>query len=325
MRTWKRNLPLSFVVTTLLACAIAPVAAQQYPTKPIEFITPFPPGGISDTSFRVIEQFLAKELNGSLVNINKAGAAGQVGAEFVLRAPKDGYTVYNGANPIFTTARAMRGNQVALSANDFVPIGSYTLDPTILVVRKDSPIKNMKDLVAYAKANAGKLSSGDGGIGGAGHFTMEALNLVLGMQIKTAHFQGALALIPQVLGGHVDMVLAGTSTFLAQIKSGELVALAITAKHPDLPNVPTVSEVGAAEAAFQPSQGLYVAQGTPKEISDKLSTALATVMKNPQVIAALIKAGLLPQYLDGPQTAKALEVEYQQAVKIANTLGLVAK
>ncbi len=298
---------------------------QAYPSRLIEFITPYPPGGISDTSFRVIEPFLGKELGVSVVNINKAGAGGQIAAEYCARAQPDGYTVFNGANVIFTTARALRNEKVGVTIDAFVAIGSYTVDPTVLVVSKDSPFKTMKELIAYAKANPGKLSAGDGGSGGAGHFMLEALKIIFGLDIATVHFQGAGILLQQVMGGHIDMVLAGASTFLPSIKSGQTIAIAVTIKHPDLPGVPTLSELNAADAAFDASQAFYVPKQTPQAVVHTLSSALAKVMSNPQATRAVSTAGLLPRYVDGAGTTAAIENDYRQAAKITQKLDLGGK
>ncbi len=296
-----------------------------YPTRLIEFITPYPPGGISDTSFRVIQPALTKELGVSLVNINKSGAGGQLAAEYSARAEPDGYTVFNGANPIFTTARAIRGDKIRVTADDFVAIGSYTVDPTILVVRKDAPYKTMDELIAYAKANPGKLSAGDGGAGGAGHFTIEAIKLIFGIDIAAVHFQGAGTLIQQVQGRHIEIAVAGTSSFLPGIKSDQFTALALSSKHPDLPQVPTFGELKAADAAFDAWQGFFVPKATPPKMVERLSSGLAKVMNIAEVKQTVRKAGLLPRYVDGSGTNAMLDREYQWAVRIAKTLGLDTK
>ena len=315
---------MALLAGAVFAAGVQDLALGQaaYPSRLIEFITPYPPGGISDTSFRVIQPFLAKELGVSLVNINKVGAGGQLAAEYSKRAKADGYTIFNGANPIFTTARALRGDKVGVTADDFIAIGLYTVDPTVLVVRKDSPYKSMDELIAYAKANPGKLSAGDGGNGGAGHFTIEAIKLIFGLDITVVHFQGAAVLVQQVLGGHIDMALAGASTFLPAVKNAQFSALALGSKHPDLPGVPSLAEVKAADASFDATQGFYVPQDTPPAIVATLSAALAKVMKAPEVNEAVRRAGLLPRYADGAATKASLDREYRQAAKIANTLGL---
>jgi tripartite-type tricarboxylate transporter receptor subunit TctC len=311
---------------TVAVLGVVPAAAQNtYPADTIKFITPYPPGGISDNSYRAIEPFMAKELGGTLVNINKVGAGGQVAAEYVAREAADGYTILNGANPIFTSARAIRGKALGVKPDDFIALGTYTLDPTLLVVSKDAPFKTMDELAAYAKDHPGELSAGDGGIGGAGHFTMEALKLTKGLDITTVHFQGAAALKPQVLGGHVSMVLASASTFLPMIESGDLIPIAITSEHPKLTDVPTVAELGVPDAAFHPMQALYVASGTPAPIVDKLSVALANVMKSAEARAAIEKAGLLSQYMDGAATVASNEEGYERALKIVNVLGLAPR
>ena len=301
------------------------LAQAAYPSRNIEFITPYPPGGISDTSLRVLQPYLAEELGVPIVNLNKAGAGGQLAAEYSARAQPDGYTVFNGANPIFTTARALRGTRLGITADEFIAIGSYTLDPTVVVVRRDAPFKTMDAFVAYAKANPGKLSAGDGGIGGAGHFQLEAIKLLFGLEVGTVHFQGAGALLQQVMGGHIDMVLAGVSTFLPAIQGGQLTALAISARHPDLPSVPSLAELKAEDAAFSASQAFYVPKQTPAPVVQRLSAALAKVMAMPDAQNAVKRAGLLPRYVDGAGTTAALNREYEEAAKIVKVLGLASR
>jgi len=303
----------------------AALADSTYPSRRIEFITPYPPGGISDTSFRVIQPALAKELGVSLININKPGASGQLAAEYSAHAKPDGYTVFNGANPIFTIARPTRSEKAGVTADDFIAIGAYTVDPTVLVVRKDAPYKTIKDLIAYAKTNAGKLNAGDGGMGGAGHITIEALNMIFGIDITAVHFQGAAALVQQVLGSHIQIAVAGTSTFLPLIKNGQFTALALSSKHPDLPDVPTLTELNAPDAVFDGWQGLFVPKETPPQVVRTLSVALARVMNTAETKETVEKSGLLPRYVDGPTTKAMLDREYQQALVVSKALGLSAK
>lgn len=312
-----------FAAAVLVAGGLHGLAhAQTYPSRVIEFITPYPPGGISDTSFRVIEPYLTQELGGPVVNINKPGAGGRIAAEYSARSRPDGYTVFNGANVIFTTARALRAEKGGISADDFITAGSYTVDPTVLVVSKDSPFKTMDELVAYARAHPGTLSAGDGGNGGAGHFMLEALKLIFNLDITTVHFQGAGVLLQQVMGRHIDMVVAGGSTFLPAIKSGQLIGIAVTVKNPELPGVPTLAELKAADAAFDASQAFYVPKETPAPVVSTLSSALARLMSRPDAQSAVTRAGLVPRYVDGPGTMAALETEFRNAEKIVKKLAL---
>ena len=313
-------------MVTLLSAALTAVAQEKFPSRPLEVITQYPPGGIADTSFRAIQPFLAKELGISLVASNKPGAGGSIASEYVKRSRPDGYTLLNGANTPFTTARATNPKLTFTSA-DFIPIGMYSLDPSVIVSRRDARWKNLKEFIAYVKANPGKVSFGDGGIGGGGHFTMETLKQAHGLDMQAVHFQGSGPLKTALLGGHIDVVCGGIGGFVPQIQSGELIGLATTSekRNPKVPGVPTLHEEGIPEAAFSPSMGLYVPAGTPDNVVAVLSDALARVMRTPEALAALENAGMLPIYQPGPATAKVLEAEYKWASAIADRLGVVAK
>lgn len=314
----------SLTALMLLTWSSVAQAENSYPNRSIQFITPYPPGGIADNSFRVIQPFLARKLGANLVDINKPGAGGLLAADYVRHAKPDGYTIFNGANVIFTTLRAMKP-KLAIPANDFALIGTYTMDPSIAVSRKDAPWKNMKELIAYAKAHPGKLNVGDGGVGGAGHFTMAALKLIFGANFVIIHYQGANALKTAILGHQVDVVCASTSTFLPLLKSGDLTGLAITAKHPELPKVPTFDQIGASDADFNPTQAFYVPKGTPDFVVSKLRRALSDVMKDPEIIKTMQHANLLPHYRNASSTVKELDQEYSRAKKIAEKLAIVEK
>jgi tripartite-type tricarboxylate transporter receptor subunit TctC len=314
----------SLTALFLLTCSSVVQAESSYPSRSVQFITPYPPGGIADNSFRVIQPFLARKLGATLVDINKPGAGGLLAADYVRHAKPDGYTIFNGANVIFTTLRAMKP-KLAIPANHFAVIGTYTMDPSIAVSRKDAPWKNMKELIAYAKAHPGKLNVGDGGVGGAGHFTLEALKLIFNLNFIIIHYQGANALKTAILGHQVDVVCASTSTFLPLLKSGDLIGLAVTAKHPELPQVPSFDQIGASDAEFNPTQAFYVPSGTPKFVVSKLRRALSELMKDPGVLKAMHRANLLPHYRDASSTSRELDLEYSRAKKIVEKLAAEKK
>jgi tripartite-type tricarboxylate transporter receptor subunit TctC len=307
------------------AAALFPVlaSAQRYPAKPIEVVSPFPPGGIADISFRAIQPLMSKELGATFVVLSKPGAGGTIAIEYVRQQRSDGYTILNAGNPQFTTSLAIQKTR-PYQISDFVPLGTYSFDPGIIVTRADAPWKSLKEFIAYVRANPGKVTWGDGGVGGAGHFTMEALKEAVKVDMQGTHYAGAAPQLAAVMGGHVHVVCAGVGTFIGGIRSGELRGLATTFKHPALPDVPTLAEEGLADAAFNPTQALYVTAGTPREVVDQLQRTLSRVMNELDGKQALERAKMLPIWVDGPTTTKNLNRELEQASAIATKLKIVA-
>ncbi len=328
MRQFQALLRISWLcslVSTMAAVLPATATAQEkYPTRSIEVVTQYPPGGIADTSIRAIQPFLSKRLGVTLVIVNKPGAGGIIATEYVKHAAADGYTVLNGADTPFTTARATN-SKIPYSISDFVALGLYAVDPTVIISRANSPWKNFAELVRYAKANPGKLNYGDGGLGGGGFFTMEIVKQARDLTIQSVHFKGSAPLATQVLGGHIDLASGGRGALAPLVTGGLAIGLATTANErlPEMPDVPTLSELGIPDAAISPSMALFVPKATPANIIKTLSEALADVMRDPQAIAALKRAGIVPEYHDGATTTRMYEAEFANSRKIAEQLNLI--
>jgi tripartite-type tricarboxylate transporter receptor subunit TctC len=309
-------------LAVLLSVGIEGAQAQAYPSRPIEVINQYPPGGIADNSLRAIQNLMMKELGATLVPVTKAGAGGAIATDFVKKAPPDGYTVLNGANPPMTTARALNPN-ITYKISDFIVIGRYSLDPSVIVSKRNAPWKNFDEFIAYAKANPGKLSYGNGGMGGAGHFQTEMLKQQYGLSMEPIHYQGSGAVKAAILGGHVDVVVGNFSSFASNLPpSGDLLGLVSSAsrRHATVPDMPLLSEKGAGNAALSSYMMLLVPAGTPQPVVATLSKALAAVMRNPEAAAALERVGMVVDYADGPSATRALEDEYARATAIAGKI-----
>lgn len=316
---------VGLVAALMMVCAAAVARADaSFPAHSIEVVTQYPPGGIADTSFRAIQPFLSKELGVPLVVLNKAGAGGIIATEYVKHSAPDGYTILNGANTPFTTARAVN-NQITYSISDFAALGFYAIDPTVVISGKGVPWKTFDQFVSYAKSHPGKLNYGDGGLGGGGFFTMEIIKRAKGLRIEAIHYKGSGALKTEILGGHIQLASGGRGALASLVSSGYALGLATTAnaRLPEIPDVPTLKELGIPDAAISPSMALFVVKGTPDGVVKKLSVALAKVMTNPKALAALRRSGMIPEYHDGPTTAQMYEAEYQRVRKIAQSLNLV--
>ncbi len=290
-------------------------AQDKYPARPIEVVNQYPPGGAADTSFRAIQPYLMRELGVPLVVVTKAGAGGEIGANYVKVAAPDGYTVLNAGNASLTTARATNPD-ITYKISDFVVIGRYSIDPSIIVAKRGASWKTLDQFIAYAKANPGKVTYGNGGSGGAGHIMTEIFRHALGISMEAVPFKGSGPLKTAILGGHIDLATGNFSTFLSSVEAGQVIPLvtSLPRRYPGLPDVPTLAEAGVPQAALDTYMSLMVPNGTPAPIIARLSAALERVMNNPEAIGQLEKVKLVPGYLDGPATVQVLEKEYEKAM-----------
>lgn len=218
--------------------------------------------------------------------------------------------------------------KIDYSISDFIALGLYSIDPLIIVSsRQDARWNNFESFVAYAKAHPGELSYGDGGLGGGGFFAMEIVKQARGLEIQAIHYRGSAILKTEILGGHIPLASGGVGALGPIVSAGQAVGLATTATRRlhDLPQVPTLIELGIPDAAVSPSMALFVPRNAPQDVVMTLSSALADVMRSSDALQALEKSGMIPEYQDGPATAHMYEAEYQQARKIVETLNLAAE
>lgn len=300
-----------------------PGGPQAFPERAIELIVPFPPGGLTDTAARIVQPFLQTSLKVPVVLVNKGGGAGAVGTELVARAKPDGYTVAATVRSTVTITPAIQAN-VPYRLKDFEMIGSYAASPQVIVVKKGMPWRTLDELVADAKKNPGKLSYGSTGIGTNSFFTMEILKLRRGIDVAQIPFPGSDPLNSAVLGGHVQVSATSLGTVIPLIKSGEVIALAISGdqRNPAVPEVPTLAEKGVAEASLSTIMGLYAPAKTPKPVVDRLAQALAATMKTPEVIAALGKVGLEVYHKSPDASRQEAQREFELVLATAKKLGL---
>jgi tripartite-type tricarboxylate transporter receptor subunit TctC len=318
---------VTLVTLVLVTLALGWTSAQtDYPRRQIEFIIPFPPGGPADTAARIIQPHLSAALGVPAVLVNKPGGGGALGGDFVARAKPDGYAVYATTNSTLTIITATQPD-LPYRHTDFAPIGSYMADIGVITAKAGAGWKTLEELVDYAKKNPGKLSYGSAGLGTVSFFTMEIFKLAYGIDIAHVPFQGTGPVKNAILGGHVQLASSGLGSMAPLIKSGDLIPLVTTSpkRLAGFPNIPTMAEKGFPEASLNIWMGLYVAAKTPKEIVDRLSRALASTVKDPAVIAATEKAGMLIDYRDPEATRKLLESEHEVVKKVVQRLGIGKK
>jgi tripartite-type tricarboxylate transporter receptor subunit TctC len=274
----------------LLALTTA-VAAQDYPTKPVRVIVPFPPGGVNDTVGRMIAAQLSERLGKQFVVDNRSGAAGVVGTELAANAPKDGYTLL-----IVSLVNAVNPWLYKLPydpVKSFTPIAFLAAAPNVLVVNPDLPFKSVKELVALAKEKPGQLQYASAGVGSFMHLGGELFKLTAGVDILHVPFKGGGPAIIDVVGGHTKVAFATTITTAPHIRSGKLRALGVggTSRSAVLPDVPTVAEAGVPGYEVANWIGIVAPAGTPAAIVAKVHGEILTIQDSPEVQKQLSSQG----------------------------------
>lgn len=312
-----------FVLLLTWASGSWVMAQGQYPTREIEFIIPFPPGGPGDTAARIIQPRLSAILGVPIVLTNKSGGGGALGGDFVAKSRPDGYRVYATTNSTLTIITATQ-RDLPYRIEDFAPVASYIADLGVIAGQAGAPFKTLDELVAYAKKNPGKLSYGSAGVGTVSFFTMEMLKQFYNLDIAHVPFQGTGPVKNALLGGHVQVGASGFSALGELIKARELVPLVTTASQrlPEYPAIPTMTEKGLPEASLNIWMGLFVPAKTPRDVVEKLSKAVERTMQDPSVITAVQKAGMVADYRDPEATRKLVEAEHKAVVQVVPKLGI---
>ena len=292
----------------VLALAVAGVAsAQEFPTRPINIVAPFPPGGQADLMARPTAAAMEKILKSPVVVVNKTGAAGAVGMAFVANSKPDGYTLLMALSSISVIPEADKlfDRKPAYTMDQLIPIALVSADPTILVCRAERPWKSVKELVEDAKKRPDGISYSSSGIYGTLHMAMEMLINSAGIKLKHVPYGGAAPALTALLGGHVDCMAAGPAVVLPHIKAGKLRALAGWGEKriAVLPELPTLKELGY-DAEFYIWAGMFAPKGTPEPIMKKLRDTVRAAMQDADFKAAMDKMETPIAYLDAPEFQK---------------------
>jgi tripartite-type tricarboxylate transporter receptor subunit TctC len=311
----------------LAALAVAlPVAAQDYPTKPVRIMVGANAGGGTDVIARMLGEKFAESLKQPFVIENRPGASNTIAADLTAKAPADGHTLLVATN----TGQAIAPHMLKLAFDplkDLTPVGLVVVVPNVLVVGDKVPAKDVKELVALAKAKPGELRYASSGIGSTQHIAGEAFDVAAG--IKTTHipYKGSSQAHADILGGNVEMMFDTTSSAMPHIKSGRFKALAVTSpqRSPELPNVPTIAEAGYPAAEMTTWYGLFVTGGTPKPVVDKLAAELKRVLSLPDVQAKLKGLGGEPGNITAEQFAAMNKAEYERFGKLIKTANIKAE
>jgi tripartite-type tricarboxylate transporter receptor subunit TctC len=283
------------------------LAQESYPSKPITMVVPFPPGGVAELVGRPLAASMQAGLRQPVVIVNRPGAGGAVGMASVAKAPSDGYTILMALSSIsiFPVSDRVNGKTPAYELSDFAPIALVTADPTVLVVRTDSPYRTLKDFVDAAKANPGKINYSSSGVYGTLHVAMEIFAGSAGIKLFHVPYQGGGPAVTALLGGQVEALASGPAAAIGQIKGGKMRALASwsTERLKLLPDIPTFKELGY-DAEFYIWSGVFVPASTPAPIQARLREAVREAANSADFKAAMDKVQTPVSYLDAPEFKK---------------------
>jgi tripartite-type tricarboxylate transporter receptor subunit TctC len=271
------------------------VQAAEFPSKPITMVVPFTAGGPTDTVARLISVPMTKVLKQQVLIDNAAGAGGTIGAGKVAKAAADGHTVLLWHIGM-ATSPALYRKLVFDPLKSFEYIGIVNDVPMTILTRKGFPAKNVKELIAYVKANKAKVTLANAGLGAASHLCGLLFQAAIETDLNTIAYKGTAPAMTDLMGGHVDLLCDQTTNTTAQIQSDKVQAYAVTSKTrvPSLPNIPTAHEAGLPGFEVSIWHGLYVPKGTPKPVVDKLTQALQEALKDPTVKAKFADLGAEP-------------------------------
>ncbi len=285
--TITRGLGLALLFAATLA------GAQTFPSKPVRFVVPYAPGGSTDTLARTIGTKLTDHLGQQVVVDNRPGANGDIGMTIVARAPADGYTIVLGYIANLGIGPSLYAKMPYDPIRDFASITQVAGASNILVVHPSLPVKNLGELVAWAKANPKKLSFASAGVASVGHLTGELLNDMAGIDMLHVPYKGSGQAISDLVGGHIKMMISGMASTLPHVRSGKLVAVATTGskRTPATPDVPTIAESGFRNFEASSWFGVLAPAGTPKPVVMRLNADIRKALQDPAVEKRLAGVG----------------------------------
>ena len=319
---------LSFIsFVALLSNFNSPLFAQEnWPNKPITMVIPFPPGGVADTVGRPVADALSRSLGQPVIVENRPGAGGGVGMAAVAKSKSDGYTILMALSSISIIPEADKilGKQLSYQLNQLKPIARFTADPTVLVVRSDSPWQNYQQFIAAMRKSPGKYNYGSSGNYGTMHVPMEMLKADQKFFMVHIPYTGAGPAIVGLLGGQVDAIATGPSSIVQHIKSGRVRALAHwgEGRLGSLPDVPSFKEMGVG-IQFAQWAGLFVPSGTSDAIINKLREAAKLASTDDRVRSVINAAGSPIQYLDAPEFQSYWDADAKQMQEAVKKIGKV--
>ena len=322
-----RRRVLTAAAALALALPLVAVAQEPYPSRPITLVAPFPPGGVADLTARPVAAAMEKVLKNPVAVVNKTGAAGAVGMQFVATSKPDGYTLLLALSSISIIPEADKifGRPPAYTVDQLVPIALISADPTILVVRTESPWKTAREFLDDARQRSGQISYSSSGIYGTLHMAMELLSHAAGVKLRHIPAAGAGPALTALLGGHVDALASGPAVILPHIKAGKLRALAGWGdkRVAALPEVPTFKELGYPEAEFYIWAGVFAPKGTPEPVLARLREATRAAVGDAEFKSAMDKLETPIAFKQGEEFQRFFDTDARRLAEGVRKVGRV--
>jgi tripartite-type tricarboxylate transporter receptor subunit TctC len=325
MLNLKRALALG-VFAALLAAAPSRVVAQDYPNKPVKIIVPFGAGGPADVYARVLAQHLGDSLKQSFVVEARPGAGSIIGTDAVAKSDPDGYTLLMMSNT-HTTNETLVPNKPFVLMRDFVPVAPVNYSDLLMVIHPSVPARDLKEFVALAKKDPGKLNYASSGTGTPYHMAGELFKAMAGVDIQHVPHKASGEARNSIIGGHVHMMFDAITTMSTNAKAGQVKAIGTTGKERSklMPDVPTVAEAGVPGYEATIWLGVMAPKGTPKAVVDKLNAEINKVLKNPEVQAAWAKQGAVPMIMSPAEFEAHLKADIEKWAKVVKVSGAKAQ
>ena len=325
MGWWKSSLAM-----LVLAAAALPAAAQApapYPSRPIKWVVPYTPGGITDTVTRVIMQRVQDAVGQPVVIENKPGANSIVGADMVAKAAPDGYTMLTVIAAHAANATLYAGKLPFDTVKSFAPVSLVASAPLILCVKNDFPAKDAREFIAYAKANPGKISYATSGIGSASHLTMEMFQQAAQIRMVHVPYKGTAPALTALIGGEIDVMMDVPSSMVTHARAGKIRSIALFSEKraASAPEVPTLAEAGGPALEGSTWVLFLAPAGTPREAVARISSEVGKIMASPDLRGRFEQLGIEPLGTTPAEAARFLDEEIAKWAKVITTAGVKAE
>ena len=319
----RRALIASAALAAVAAAVPAMAQAPAYPNKPITIIVPFAAGGTTDILARLVGQYLGTELGQPVLVDNRVGAGGNIGGQLAARSPADGYTLFMGTVGTHAINQSLYSKMPFDPIKDFAPISRVANVPNLLVANPQQPFKNVKELIAYAKANPGKINFGSSGNGSSIHLSGELFKMMTKVDMVHVPYKGSAPAMNDLLGNQIAIMFDNMPSAIQHVRAGKLRPLAVTTakRSPELPDVPTIAEAGVPGYEATSWFGLLAPANTPATIVDKIDAALMKVYKNPELLKKIADQGAEPVVETPAQFATFIKAETAKWGKVVKESG----
>jgi tripartite-type tricarboxylate transporter receptor subunit TctC len=296
---------------------------QAYPDRAINLVIPMAPGDGVDVAGRLMADELAKLLKVPVIVLNKPGAAGGVGTDFVAKAKNDGYTLLLGPSTPIILNKVHHPTDIPYdSFKDLTPLGLTTLTPMILTIRSDAPYKDFKEMMDYANKNPGKIRFGTAGVGSTGDFDTEIIKALADMNVTVVPFKGASPVITALLGGHVEVAPLALGTVISHLRSGKIKGIVISNRFSEFPDIPTFKQLGYQQDLIGVWFAFYGPAGLPAQVKETLSLAIEKVVKDPTLSSKVVQMGMIQEFEPPEKLLARMQEEYEMVEEIARKSGL---